>query len=65
MVCLGHSQVLKGSGFAGPSITQARPFTVGGSGDFQLTQFDLGITQATGLSTFQASIWTTSSGRPT
>lgn len=57
------SQV-SGSG-AGTWITQARPFTVSGSGDFSLTQIDLGVVNYNPAPpTFTASIWTNVSNQP-
>ena len=57
------SQV-SGSG-SGAWITQARSFTVSGSGDFLLTQFDLGVfNYAPAPATFSASVWTSSADRP-
>jgi hypothetical protein len=56
--------VVKGSGGGGNSITHAEPFTVSGSGGFLVVQIDLGVVHETGLSTFTASIWTTSAGLP-
>jgi hypothetical protein len=56
--------IVKGSGIGGPSITQALPFTVSGSGDFLVIQIDLAIVQNAGLSTFAASIWTSNAGLP-
>jgi hypothetical protein len=47
-----------------PWITQARPFTVSGSGDFNVTQIDLGMVHQLGASTFVASIWSSNSGAP-
>jgi hypothetical protein len=49
-----------------PNISQARPFSVAGVGLFDLTQFDLGVTKSSGSSgnTFNASIWTDTSGQP-
>lgn len=56
--------VFKGSGSGGSSITQARPFTVSGIGDFLLTEIDLGIVYNTGVHTFTAGIWTDFSNHP-
>jgi hypothetical protein len=52
-------------GASGDNIAQARPFTVAGSGLFDVTQFDLGVVEDEGfLNTFTASIWTDTSNRP-
>ena len=57
-------------GISGDNIAQARPFTVSGSGLFDVTQFDLGVVKDTSgvgtfyLNTFTASIWTDSSNQP-
>src|SRR5581483_3460534 len=59
-----NGSVVKGSGSGGPSITQARPFTVTGTGDFLLSQVDLGLVTQIGVPTFNVSVWTNSSGQP-
>jgi len=59
-----NGSTVKGSGSGGNSITQARPFTVAGIGDFVVTQLDFGFVYQTGVHTFTASLWTTSSGLP-
>lgn len=56
--------IIQGSGL-GAWITQARPFTVSGAGNFLLTQFDLGIVNdSPSAATFTASIWTDTSSLP-
>ena len=59
-----NGSTVKGSGSGGNSITQARPFTVSGSGDFLVTQIDLGVVTQTGAADFTASLWTSASGLP-
>jgi len=54
---------VEGSG-AGTWFTKAEPFTVSGTGLFQLDQFDLGVGNYAGPGTFTASIWTNSSNQP-
>lgn len=55
--------LVQGSGVGGNSISQARPFTVSGTGDFDVTQIDLGVVHDIG-NTFTASIWTSASSQP-
>jgi len=45
-------------------ITAANLFTVSGSGSLSVTEIDLGVTNAGGLNTFSASIWTEVGGLP-
>jgi hypothetical protein len=59
-----NGSTVKGSGSGGSSITQARPFTVAGTGDDLVSQIDLGFVTQTGTPTFTASIWTDNSGLP-
>jgi len=56
--------LVKGSGNGGSSITQARPFTVSGTGDFLVTQIDFGMSNEVSPATFTGSIWTDTSGLP-
>ena len=56
--------IVKGSGAGGNNITQARPFTVSGTGDFLVSQIDLAVLKNGGASTFAASIWTSASNLP-
>jgi len=64
----GSGAIIQGQ--SGDNITNARAFTVAGTGDFDVTQFDLGVVEDKNgattfyLNTFTASIWTTSSGHP-
>jgi hypothetical protein len=60
--CIGWT--VAGSGTLGTSFTAANLFTVSGSGNFNVTQIDLGTNYITGTNTFYASIWTDSSGVP-
>lgn len=46
------------------SFDTAQLFTVAGSGTFQVTQIDLGVTNFSGLSTFFAAIYTDFAGNP-
>ena len=55
---------VSGSGLLGTSFTAANLFTVGGSGNFSVTQLDLAVGLAGGTNTFFASIWTDSGGLP-
>jgi hypothetical protein len=55
---------VSGTGIIGTSFTAANLFTVGGSGNFSVTQFDLAVGLAGGTNTFFASIWTDSGGLP-
>lgn len=57
-----NGSVVQGSG-AGSWITQAWQFTVSGTGDFNLTQVDLGLT-ARGVGQITASLWTNLSSLP-
>ena len=59
-----NGSTVKGSGSGGNSITQARPFTVSGIGDFLLSQLDLGLVTQTGVPTFTISVWTNNAGVP-
>jgi hypothetical protein len=45
-------------------IAQARAFTVNGTGDFLVDQFDLAVLKNSNSPDFEASIWTNSAGRP-
>lgn len=56
--------IIKGSGAGGNSITQARPFTVSGAGDFNLTQIDLAVWNQVGNPAFTAAIFTDIAGLP-
>src|SRR5581483_12349413 len=56
--------VVKGSGLGGASISQARPFTVSGTGDFLVSQIDIGVVFQVGSHAYQASIFTDSSDQP-
>lgn len=56
--------VVKGSGLGGPSIVQARPFTVSGTGDFLVDQIDAGVAFQLGAHTYEAAIWTDNSDQP-
>jgi len=64
----GSGAIIQGQ--SGDNITNARAFTVAGTGDFDVTQFDLGVVEDKNgattfyLNTFTASIWTDSSGQP-
>jgi hypothetical protein len=56
---------IKGTaGGTGNTINEANLFTVGGSGNFSVTSFDLGVGIVTGTNTFFASIWTDNAGLP-
>lgn len=55
---------ISGSGTVGTSFTGANLFTVGGSGNFSVTSFDLGVGYVTGTNSFFASIWTDNAGLP-
>lgn len=56
--------ILQGSG-SGSWITQARMFTVAGSGSFNVNQIDLGALETPPVgNTFTASLWTDSSSKP-
>ncbi|HLK64377.1 MAG TPA: PEP-CTERM sorting domain-containing protein [Bryobacteraceae bacterium] len=56
--------IIQGSGRGGNNISQARPFTVAGTGLFDVTQFDLGVVLDLGNGTFDAAIWTSVAGAP-
>ncbi len=58
----GPGAVIQGT--SGDNIAQARPFTVSGSGMFNVTQIDLGIVYDLSPHTFTASIWTDNSDNP-
>ncbi len=60
----GTGWTVSGSGIVGTSFTAANLFTVGGSGDFSVTSFDLGVGYVTGDNSFYASIWTDNGGLP-
>lgn len=60
----GPGSNVQGSGVGGNSIEQARPFTVSGTGSFDVTQIDLGVVIDAGNGQFQASIWTDSGNKP-
>ena len=60
----GSGWTVSGSGFVGTSFTSANLFTVGGSGNFSVTSFDLGVGFVEGTNSFFASIWTDSGGLP-
>ena len=60
----GTGWTISGSGFVGTSFTGANLFTVGGSGNFSVTSFDLGVGYVTGTNSFFASIWTDNAGLP-
>ena len=62
----GPGAIVKGNGpgVGGNNISQAREFTVAGIGDFTITQIDFAVLLNSGVGTFQASIWTSSSGLP-
>ena len=49
---------VSGTGSIGTSFTQANLFTLGGSGAESISQIDIGINNASGVTTFYASIWT-------
>ncbi len=55
---------IAGSGALGVSFTAADLFTVAGSGNFDITQIDLGVNYISGNNAIYASIWTYSGGAP-
>jgi hypothetical protein len=59
----GFGAILEGSG-ASANLTQARPFTVSGSGDFDLTQIDLAVWNEAGTPAFTAAIFSDNAGLP-
>ena len=61
---IGAGWTVSGTGTVGTSFTAANMFTVGGSGNFSLTSFDLGVGYVTGTNTFFASIYTDVAGLP-
>lgn len=56
--------IIKGSGAGGSSITQARPFLVSGTGDFDVSQIDLAVWNQVGNPAFTAAIFTDIAGLP-
>ena len=60
----GTGWTVSGTGLIGTSFTSANLFTVGGSGNFSVTSFDLGVGYAGGTNTFFASVWTDNAGLP-
>jgi hypothetical protein len=56
--------IIQGSGGGGNNISQARSFTVSGSGSFDVTQIDLGLGVSVGSSNLVASIWSDVSSHP-
>jgi hypothetical protein len=60
----GTGWTVSGSGFVGIPFTGANLFTVGGSGNFNVTSFDLGVGYVEGTNAFFASIWTDNAGLP-
>jgi hypothetical protein len=61
--CAGRA--VYGSGAIGTSFSEAALFTVAGTGNLQVGEIDLAVTNGSGyLNTFDASIWTDSGGLP-
>ncbi len=60
----GLGWTVSGTGSIGISITAANLFTVGGSGNFNVSQIDLGVGWFAQPPTFYASIWTDNAGLP-
>lgn len=60
----GTGWTISGTGSVGTSFTGANLFTVGGSGNFSVTSFDLGVGYVEGDNAFFASIWTDNAGLP-
>jgi hypothetical protein len=60
----GSGWTVSGTGTVGTSFSSADLFTVAGSGSLAVSQIDLAVSNAAGVNTFYATIWTDNSGTP-